>query len=67
MRLEGKIAIFIAAGQGRQQGEGNGRAAMLRFAQEGVKIMAVDAIFLGEETASMVKQEGSACVAFLFR
>jgi len=42
MRLEGKTAIVIGAGQGPGEGMGNGRATALRFAQEGAKLMAVD-------------------------
>jgi NAD(P)-dependent dehydrogenase (short-subunit alcohol dehydrogenase family) len=42
MRLQGKIAIIIGAGQGPGEGLGNGRATTLRFAQEGARILAVD-------------------------
>src|SRR6267142_2646939 len=42
MRLEGKTAIVIGAGQSPGEGTGNGRATVLRFAQEGAKVMAVD-------------------------
>ena len=65
MRLEGKTAIVIGAGQGPGEGIGNGRATALRFAQEGAKVMAVDRdLGSAEETVSMVKQEGGDCVAF---
>jgi len=65
MRLEGKIAIVIGAGQSPGEGMGNGSATMLRFAQEGAKIMAVDCeLGSAEETASMVKQDGGECIAF---
>ena len=65
MRLEGKTAVVIGAGQGPGQGMGNGRATVLRFAQEGAKVMAVDCeIRSAEETASMAKQSGGECVAF---
>ena len=44
---------------------GNGRATVLRFTQEGAKVMAVDCeLRSAEETASMVKQSGGDCVAF---
>jgi NAD(P)-dependent dehydrogenase (short-subunit alcohol dehydrogenase family) len=57
MRLEGKTAIVIGAGQGPGEGMGNGRATALRFAQEGGKVMAVDRnLPSAEETVSMVKQ-----------
>ena len=65
MRLEGKTAIVIGAGQSPGEGMGNGRATVLRFAQEGAKVMAVDRDLLSaEETVSMVKQEGGECFAF---
>jgi NAD(P)-dependent dehydrogenase (short-subunit alcohol dehydrogenase family) len=65
MRLEGKTAVVIGAGQGPGEGMGNGRATALRFAQEGAKVMAVDRDFgSAEETVAMVKQKGGDCVAF---
>ena len=65
MRLEGKTAIVIGAGQGPGEGMGNGRATALRFAQEGAKVMAVDRdLASAEATVSMVKQAGSECFAF---
>ena len=65
MRLEGKIAVVIGAGQGPGEGMGNGRATVLRFAQEGAKVMAVDReLRSAEQTVSMVKQSGGECVAF---
>ena len=42
MRLKDKIAIVVGAGQSPGEGLGNGRATVLRFAQEGAKVMAVD-------------------------
>jgi NAD(P)-dependent dehydrogenase (short-subunit alcohol dehydrogenase family) len=42
MRLAGKIAVVIGAGQSPGEGIGNGRATVLRFAQEGARILAVD-------------------------
>jgi NAD(P)-dependent dehydrogenase (short-subunit alcohol dehydrogenase family) len=65
MRLEAKIAVVIGAGQGPGEGMGNGRATVLRFAQEGARVMAVDReLRSAEETASMVMQSGGKCVAF---
>jgi len=65
MRLEGKTAIVIGAGQSPGEGMGNGRATVLRFAQEGAKIMAVDRdLRSAEETVSMVKPGGGECIAF---
>ena len=65
MRLEGKIAIIVGAGQSPGEGMGNGRATVLRFAREGAKVLAVDrALASAEETAALVKKEGGECVAF---
>ncbi len=65
MRLEGKTAIVIGAGQGPGTGMGNGRATVLRFAQEGAKVMAVDRdLASAQETVSMVKPGGGECFAF---
>ncbi len=65
MRLEGKTAIIVGAGQSPGEGMGNGRATVLRFAQEGAKIMAIDRnLASAEETAQMVKKAGGDCFAF---
>ncbi len=65
MRLANKIAIVIGAGQGPGSGMGNGRATVLRFAQEGAKVVAVDRdLASAEETAALVAKDGGACVAF---
>jgi NAD(P)-dependent dehydrogenase (short-subunit alcohol dehydrogenase family) len=65
MRLEGKTAIIVGAGQSPGETLGNGRATALRFAQEGAKIMAIDHdVASAEETASMVRKEGGDCFAF---
>jgi len=65
MRLEGKTAIIVGAGQSPGEGMGNGRATALRFAQEGAKVMAVDRDHSSaEETVLMVKKEGGECFAF---
>ena len=42
MRLKDKIAVIIGAGQSPGMTTGNGRATVLRFAQEGARILAVD-------------------------
>ena len=44
MRLKDKIAIVVGAGQGPGTGMGNGRATVIRFAQEGAKVLASTAI-----------------------
>ena len=61
MRLKGKTALVIGAGQGPGQGMGNGRATALRFVQEGARVMAVDRdLRSAQETVSMMeRKEGS--------
>src|SRR5215471_19995073 len=65
MRLEGKVAIIVGAGQSPGEGIGNGRATTLRFAQEGARILAVDRMIgSAEESAAMAAAEGAECVPF---
>jgi NAD(P)-dependent dehydrogenase (short-subunit alcohol dehydrogenase family) len=65
MRLHNKIAIVIGAGQSPGEGMGNGRATVLRFAQEGASVLAVDCnLRSAEETVAMAPQAGGECVAF---
>jgi NAD(P)-dependent dehydrogenase (short-subunit alcohol dehydrogenase family) len=65
MRLAGKIAVVVGAGQSPGEGIGNGRATVLRFAQEGARILAVDRdLASAEETAALAANDGGECVAF---
>src|SRR3954471_18401960 len=66
MRLKGKVAVVIGAGQSPGEGVGNGRATVLRFAQEGATVMAVDRdLKSAEETVALAtKQGGGTCVSF---
>ena len=65
MRLKNKVAIVVGAGQSPGEGLGNGRATVLRFAQEGAKVMAVDNnLSSADETVAMVRQSGGECIAF---
>lgn len=65
MRLKDKIAIVVGAGQSPGEGMGNGRATVLRFVQEGAKVLAVDRdLASAEETAAMARQHGGECVPF---
>jgi NAD(P)-dependent dehydrogenase (short-subunit alcohol dehydrogenase family) len=65
MRLKDKIAIVVGAGQSPGEGMGNGRATVLRFAQEGAKVMAVDNnLASAEETVAMARLSGGDCVAY---
>ena len=63
-RLEGKVAVVIGAGQSPGEGLGNGRAAAIRFAREGARVLAVNrSLPSAEETAEMIRAEGGQAVA----
>ncbi|HVM80494.1 MAG TPA: SDR family NAD(P)-dependent oxidoreductase [Stellaceae bacterium] len=65
MRLEGKIAMVVGAGQSPGEGMGNGRATALTFAREGAKVLAVDRdIASAEETVAIIRKEGGEAAAF---
>jgi len=67
MRLKDKVAIVVGAGQSPGEGLGNGRATVLRFAQEGAHVLAVDHnADSAEETVAMARQSGGVgeCAAF---
>lgn len=62
MRLKDKVAVIIGAGQSAGETLGNGRATVLRFAQEGAKIFAVDRdLAPADETAAMARAGGGEC------
>jgi NAD(P)-dependent dehydrogenase (short-subunit alcohol dehydrogenase family) len=64
MRLSGKVAIVVGAGQTPGDTVGNGRATAIVFAREGAKVLAVDRnLESAEETASLVRAEGGECRA----
>src|SRR4051794_36842877 len=66
MRLKGKVAIVIGAGQSPGEGVGNGRATVLRFAQGGATVMAGDRDLASAEgtVALAAQQGGGTCAAF---
>lgn len=64
-RLEGKVAVVVGAGQSPGEGIGNGRAAAMRFAREGARVLAVDrTLEAAEETAALIRGEGFEAIAF---
>ncbi|HYF19806.1 MAG TPA: SDR family NAD(P)-dependent oxidoreductase [Ramlibacter sp.] len=63
-RLDGKVAVVIGAGQSPGEGLGNGRAAAIRFAREGARVLAVNrSIASVEETAEIIRKEGGEAFA----
>ncbi|MBL4866228.1 MAG: 3-oxoacyl-ACP reductase, partial [Pseudomonadales bacterium] len=59
MRLKGKKAIVIGAGQTPGETIGNGRATAILFAREGAEVMCVDKrLGSAEETVDAIKEEG---------
>jgi len=64
MRLANKVAIVIGAGHSPGEGVGNGRATVLRFAQEGARVFCVDRhLESAEDTAALARAEGAAAEA----
>ena len=63
-RVEGKVAVVFGAGQSPGEGIGNGRAAAIRYAREGARVLAANrSIESAEETAAMIRSEGFECIA----
>lgn len=64
MRLQGKKAIVVGAGQTPGETIGNGRATAILFAREGAEVMCVDKRpDSARETVEMIAKEGGAAFA----
>ena len=64
-RVDGKVAVVFGAGQSPGEGLGNGRAAAIRYAREGARVLAANrSIGSAEETAAIIRNEGFECVPF---
>jgi NAD(P)-dependent dehydrogenase (short-subunit alcohol dehydrogenase family) len=64
MRLAGKTAIIVGAGQGPGEGLGNGRATALLFAREGARVLCADrSLESARETAAMIEAAGGTALA----
>lgn len=65
MRLEGKVAVIIGAGQSPGPTIGNGRATALLFAREGARVLAVDRDpESARETVRLIHEAGGESAAF---
>jgi NAD(P)-dependent dehydrogenase (short-subunit alcohol dehydrogenase family) len=65
VRLAGKVAIVVGAGQTPGETLGNGRAAAMLFAREGARVMLVDRdLDSAEETGRRIASEGGDCFSF---
>ena len=65
MRLKGRIALVVGAGQTPGLTIGNGRATALLFAREGAKVFAVDRdLDSAGETAALVGKDGGEAIAW---
>lgn len=65
MRLKGKVAVVVGAGQTPGDTIGNGRAASILFAREGARVVLVDHnLESARETQAMIEAEGGACFSF---
>lgn len=65
MRVEGKVAAVIGAGQTPGDTIGNGRATAILLAREGARVLLVDRrLDSAEETAAMIEAEGGTCSSF---
>ena len=65
VRLEGKVAIVVGAGQTPGETIGNGRATAILFAREGARVFLVDRdLESARDTQSMIEGEGRVGVVF---
>lgn len=63
-RLEGKVAVIFGGGQGPGEGLGNGRAAALRFAREGARVLVANkGLASAEETVRLIREDGGEAAA----
>ena len=65
MRVAGKVAVVVGAGQTPGDTIGNGRATALLLAREGARVLLVDRrIDSARETQAMIEQDGGESAAF---
>jgi NAD(P)-dependent dehydrogenase (short-subunit alcohol dehydrogenase family) len=65
MRLQGKVAVVVGAGQTPGDEIGNGRATALLFAREGARLLGVDRdLESARETEEMIRADGGDAASF---
>lgn len=65
MRLKGKIAIVVGAGQSPGMTIGNGRATAVLFSREGARVFAIDRnLNSAQETVTTIEKNGGEACAF---
>jgi NAD(P)-dependent dehydrogenase (short-subunit alcohol dehydrogenase family) len=65
VRLDGKVAIVVGAGQTPGETIGNGRAASILFAREGARVMLVDRkLDTAQETEKLIRDDGGDALSF---
>lgn len=65
LRLAGKVAVVFGGGQGPGEGLGNGRAAAMRFAREGARVLVANkGLASAEDTVRLIRAEGGEAMAF---
>ncbi len=63
-RLQGRVALVMGGGQQAGETVGNGRAAAIRYAQEGAAVLVADLdLDAAEETARLIAAEGGRAAA----
>jgi NAD(P)-dependent dehydrogenase (short-subunit alcohol dehydrogenase family) len=64
MRLKGKVAVVVGAGQTPGETIGNGRATSILFAREGARLLLVDLNYQSAlDTKALIDAEGGTCQA----
>ena len=65
MRVEGKVAIVVGAGQTPGETIGNGRATSILLAREGARVMLVDRrLDSAQETEKLIRDDGGEAFSF---
>ena len=64
-RLDGKVVVVFGGGQKAGEGLGNGRAACLRFAREGARVLVTNrTLASAQDTVDLILSDGGEAIAF---